>query len=85
MMHKLKTHPDPFDALVSGHKRHEIRKHDRPFAEGDRLLLQEWCPVDEDYTGREALVEVTYKSEPGSWGLPDNLCVMSISYIEGKL
>jgi hypothetical protein len=87
--HDLKTWPAPFAAVLSGAKTHEIRRSDRKFAVGDRLLLREWVPHDGDmrhyacphvgrYTGRSILVEVTYLSAGGTWGLPSDLCVMSI-------
>lgn len=31
-----------------------------------------------EYTGREVKKRVTYVSEPGTWGLPDGIYVMSI-------
>lgn len=37
--HTLKTHPAPFQAVLDGSKRHEIRKADRPFAVGDVLEM----------------------------------------------
>jgi hypothetical protein len=79
--HELKTWPDPFNAILDGRKRYEIRKADRPFAEGDTLRLREWneqrAPCG--YTGRETTVRVTYMSPPGAWGLPGDLCVMGIA------
>lgn len=98
--HELKTWPEPFSAVLSGTKRHEIRKADRPFAVGDVLELREWdpdgVPVTETirvlrgqttkpqrgkYTGRSIRVRVTYLSAGGTWGLPNNLCVMSIEVL----
>ena len=76
--HDLKTWPVAFDAVVAGIKRHEIRTNDRGFSPGDTLLLQEWYPGARKYSGRERLVRVTYVSSGGTWGLPENLCVMSI-------
>ena len=46
-----------------------------------RLVLEEWIPESNDigrYTGRKARVVVTYITHAGAWGLPANLCVMSI-------
>lgn len=78
MIHDLKTWPRPFEAVLHGTKTHEIRKADRPFAVGDVLMLREWDPETRQYTGRTLLADVTYLSEGGTWGLPADLCVMSI-------
>lgn len=77
-VHELKTWPSPFDAAWRQHKTHEIRKADRDFKQWDVLYLREWEPSTEEYTGRECRVEVTYFTPGGDWGLPENLCVMSI-------
>lgn len=39
--HDLKTDPEPFEAVLSGRKTHEIRLNDRGFKVGDRLVLRE--------------------------------------------
>ena len=79
--HVLKTWPGPFGALASGAKRYEIRKNDRAFALGDTLRLQEWDPFTKEHTGRELFGRVTYITEGGEWGLPSDLCVMSLSSV----
>ncbi len=77
--HELKAHPEPFAALLSGAKTHEVRFNDRGFEVGDRLLLREYCPGDDEpYTGRELELLVTYISKGGTWGLPAVICVMSV-------
>lgn len=114
--HILKTHPDPFAAVLSGEKRHEIRVDDRGFAVGDVLELREWVPhertvdrarldtsgtaftgpakyentgecrfyvVAPHYTGRSIRARVTYKTPGGTWGLPKEICVMSIERVDG--
>jgi Domain of unknown function (DUF3850) len=78
VLHELKTWPNPFEAIEAGTKHHEIRTNDRHFVQGDRLRLREWDPSTEKYTGRERTVGVSYASYGGAWGLPDDLCVMSI-------
>lgn len=82
--HDLKTWPAPFAAVWHGTKHHEIRKNDRGFAVGDFLYLHEYEP--KGYSGRMTLraicAVVTYMSEGGTWGLPADLCVMSIEVIE---
>jgi hypothetical protein len=80
--HELKTWPEPFQAVLDGRKRHEIRVNDRGFAVGDVLELFEYEPHKPDgekYTGRTVRVRVTYLTPGGSWGLPAGLCVMSIT------
>ncbi len=76
--HQLKTHPEPFAAIEIGVKRHEIRKNDRDFQVGDILILKEWLPTSEVYTGKQIIAEVAYITRGGQWGLPKMLCVMTI-------
>lgn len=85
MEHELKAWTDPFDGVWDGFKGHEVRKNDRPYNVGDVLLLREWNPPDalgeRGFTGREVRVLVTYLSAGGTWGLPADLCVMSITVL----
>lgn len=84
--HDLKTWPEPFAAILSGAKTYEIRTADRPFKVGDWLRLREYNRASSlgpgHYTGRSLLVEVTYLTPGGQWGLPDGLCVMAIRKVE---
>lgn len=77
--HELKTWPEHFSAIVEGRKRFELRRDDRGFAEGDRLLLREWAPEPDRYTGRQVTVDVTYILRGPAFGLPENLAVLSIA------
>lgn len=91
--HVLKTWPAPFEAVVDGKKRHEIRVDDRGYAVGDVLHLREWDPspgfgtslLARGFTGRECWVHVTYITPGGQWGLPSNTCVMSIDLTQKQL
>ena len=82
--HELKTWPEMFQAVLAGIKTHEIRKNDRPYAVGDVLHLQEFDPTPcrncsvGMYTGATLDAEVTFITAGGEWGIPDDLCVMSI-------
>lgn len=76
--HHLKTWPEPYAAVLGGIKTHEIRKDDRGYAVGDYLVLHEWDPSTEDYTGRAHAVEVAYVDHGPAWGLPANMAVMSV-------
>lgn len=56
--HKLKILPEYMTAQLIGIKSFEIRKNDRDFKPGDRLLLREW--INGHYTKRQTTVCVTY-------------------------
>lgn len=59
--HTLKCWPGYFDDLLSGDKTFEVRNGmDRIYEVGDELLLKEWAPITEHYTGRELRMRVTY-------------------------
>jgi hypothetical protein len=75
---ELKCHPEPFEGLWSGRKPYEVRRADRPYAVGLELLLREWEPRAGRYTGREVHAVITWITPPGSWGLPEDLCVLGI-------
>lgn len=85
-VHELKTWPEPFQAILDGKKRHEVRVDDRGYMVGDVLVLREWDPssvsctvsVPRGFTSRIIRAEVTYVTQAGTWGLPTNLCVISI-------
>lgn len=53
MIHDLKCWPSFFVGLESGAKPFEVRKDDRDFAVGDRLLIREYLAGRDAYTGRE--------------------------------
>ena len=82
--HKLKCWPSYFEAIKSGTKTFEIRRNDRDFAVGDRLILQEFDPYRAEqmgapsgYTDRQVTRVVTYIAQ-GVFGLPSEMCVMSL-------
>ena len=83
MTHELKCHREPFQALLDGCKRFEIREDDRGFKVGDRLHLREWQPigpgsVEGYYWGREVEFFVTYISRGSEWGFSYGMVVMSL-------
>lgn len=78
MRHELKTWPEPFRAVRHKEKKYEIRVNDRDYQVGDVLHLREWDPSLETYSGYGVKAVVTYMTRGGEWGLPANMCVMSI-------
>ncbi len=94
MTHLLKIWPGEFEAVRCGEKRHEVRRADRDFSVGDSLILREFIPELDQATGRpsrdeqgatigrftnhELLRTVSYITPAGAWGLPKDLCVLSI-------
>lgn len=80
MIHKFKIWPEPYEAVIRGYKKHEVRRQDRPdvVTAGDELILEEWDPRERSYTGRAVIVAVTYATPGGSFGLPEDVRVYSI-------
>lgn len=68
--HELKSWPKFFVPVLEGRKAFELRFNDRDFNEGDVLVLKEWDPLAETYTGREVRAVVT--SVWLSWDLPES-------------
>ncbi|MEM5599315.1 DUF3850 domain-containing protein [Niallia circulans] len=52
MEHFLKIQPQYFEEVRNGNKSFEIRKNDRDFKVGDTLYLQEYNPLEQEYTGK---------------------------------
>lgn len=78
MIHELKTLPREYQLVIKGSKTHEIRRNDRDFKTGDFLFFKEWNPDTEEYTGREAAAKISHITYGGEFGLPKDICVMSI-------
>lgn len=76
--HQLKTRPEYFDAVLASKKRFEVRRADRDFKVGDELILMEWDPDKEAYTGRTLTKRVTYILKGGLFGIQDGFVVMSL-------
>lgn len=75
MTHGLKIQPEYFEAVITGGKTFEIRKNDRDYHVGDKLFLNEFDPVNQQYTGRRTRVIITYIT---NYAQVDNYVVMGI-------
>lgn len=89
-VHELKTHPLPFERVLSGEKTFELRQDDgRDFRVGDALWLREFDPEAQGmptfppgvYSGRSLTVVVTYIVRAPAYGLIGRMCVMSIKKV----
>lgn len=55
-----KTWPEYFQLVLDGKKTYDLRLADFECNEGDILVLKEWDPETEKFTGREIEKEVSY-------------------------
>ena len=75
MVHELKTWPEYFQAVISDKKKFEIRKNDRDFKVNDELILKEFNPDNQEYTGRVAHCIVTYTLDKQPFVLDGYICM----------
>ncbi len=77
MTHTLKTIQPYYDDVAKGFKTFELRKMDRPFSDGDTIILQEFD--GEKLTGREQTFIIDYilKDCP-QYGLMEGYCILGL-------
>lgn len=79
MTHALKCWPDYFEAVKEGNKSFELRKDDRPFEIGDKVILQEYVPNDDSYSGQELTFEISYiLRDAPKFGLKPGFCILGL-------
>ncbi len=81
-LHELKIYPKYFEEVLKGNKNFEIRKNDRNFQLGDKILLREWDNIK--YTGRTISAEITYVLSDSFVGLTDGYVGLGIRIYEKK-
>lgn len=81
-VHHLKLHENFADAVLSGDKNFEIRKNDRGYQKGDRVIFD--VVKDSGLTVAHSLhreaFEITYLLH--GWGLQEGYCVFGIKPIK---
>lgn len=88
--HHLKSWPQYFRPITEGLRTHELRRNDRGFEVGDFVLLEEFDPVRQEYTGESCEVEITSmtsRSQPcamSSEALDPAFCILSIRRVVAK-
>lgn len=60
MIHRKKCIPSLFEDVRTGKKRFEVRLADFEVSVGDRIVLEEWDPEKQVYSGRSFSVEIEY-------------------------
>lgn len=79
---ELKTWPEYFEDLNRG-KTFEIRKDDREFKVRDFIILKEWVPEREIYTGRKEVYVINYiLGNKPEIGLKAGYCILAITKVE---
>ena|ERR1700733_1682712 len=82
--HELRSWPEFFKPIKEGTRTHELRRNDREFAVGDTLVLREFDPKTQIYTGeqcRVAITSITSFSQPcavSGEALNPDFCVLSV-------
>lgn len=77
--HELKIWPEYFDDVQSGEKGFDVRKDDRPFEVGNILLLREFNPNTEEYTGREMAKRIRYILRESEFaGVAPGFCILGL-------
>ncbi len=81
MLHALKTVQPFFDDIIHQKKKFEVRKDDRPFEQGDDIVLQEWDSEGKRYTGYEWRGKISYIMRDAEF-CKKGYCIFGIEPIE---
>lgn len=76
--HELKIGSKYFEAVKDGRKKFEIRNNNRNYQEGDVLILREYDPFTQLFSGEAIKVEVTYMTD---YAQQDDYVVLGIEEI----
>jgi hypothetical protein len=85
--HELKSWSRFFRPIVAGERTHELRRNDRDYRVGDRLLLREYDPDSKAYTGSHCEADITSMTSRdvpcavSDEGLNPDFCILSIRVI----
>lgn len=80
--HELKILPKWYEDVIYKRKKFELRKADRDYQVGDRLILREF--ENGDYTGRVCIAEITYIYKgDGNYGLAEGYWILGIEWKNG--
>ncbi|UOR07530.1 DUF3850 domain-containing protein [Hymenobacter aerilatus] len=77
--HELKIWPSCFTAVEAHTKPFDVRQNDRNFQVGDAVLLREFEPESEQYTGRATTRWISYVLHGGAFGVEAGWCVLGFT------
>lgn len=77
--HELKVWPACFEAVLDGRKTFDVRLNDRNYQTGDAVLLREYEPEGEHYSGRSTERWISYLLHGGAFGLEAGWCVLGLT------
>jgi hypothetical protein len=83
--HELKTWPVFYKDIINGTKTFEVRTNDRDFQVGDILLLREYDPDAESYTGEKTERKISYILGDNPFFQLNKLVIMGLQPIEPTL
>lgn len=83
--HQLKAWPEHWREVATGRQTFEIRKDDRNYQVGDVLVLREYDPAAEQYTGQVCTRYVTHLLHGGQFGLDVDYVCMSLAMPRHRL
>jgi hypothetical protein len=81
-IHCLKTWPGYYADVIDGRKTFEIRRFDRDFRIGDVLVLQEFDPETQKFTGEMESFIITYMLSDPAWVKEDFVVLGIQRYIK---
>lgn len=77
-IHELKTWEPYYTDVFMGHKNFELRKNDRNFKVGDKVILKQYDPIKKEYSGKNLARTIIYILEGGSLGLEEGYVILNI-------
>lgn len=86
MDHTLKTINPYFNEVWCGTKKFELRKNDRKYEVGQKIMLLEYDPETDYYSGRNITAIIEYILENATeFGLMEDYCILGLDvYLHNK-
>lgn len=82
-VHRLKIWPSFFKEVKEERKPWELRRMDRDYRVDDALVLAEWDPETESFTGQTVIREISHVFTGGRFGLARGFCILSFKPEKG--